>query len=141
MNTYIKSSILFAVIIFAAHAGRAQCNSVELINASVSTIPAGYNFLKSYKLEGEPDLEKIEFSYVLTKGSNYILTLMDRNKSIGTVVTLYDNQRNKIASNKIGSDKVSALAFPCNATGIYYIQYTFDPGATRCGGAALGFKR
>lgn len=141
MKIIIKSSILLAVIIFTAQMGMAQCNSIELINASVSTIPTGYNFLKSYKLEGEPDLEKIEFSYVLTKGSNYILTLKDRNKSIGTVVTLYDNQRNKIASNKIGSDKVSALAFPCNATGIYYIQYTFDPGAARCGGAALGFRR
>lgn len=141
MNTTIKSSILCAVLIFVTQLGMAQCNSLELVNASVSTIPTGYNFLKSYKIEGDPDLEKVEFSYVLTKGSNYILTLKDRNKSIGTVVTLYDNQRNKIASNKIGSDKVSALAFPCKATGIYYIQYTFDPGATRCGGAALGFKR
>jgi hypothetical protein len=141
MKTTIKSSTIIAVIFFVARVGMAQCNSLELVNASVSTIPTGYNFLKSYKIEGEPDLEKVEFSYVLTKGSNYILTLKDRNKSIGTVVTLYDNQRNKIASNKIGSDKVSALAFPCNATGIYYIQYTFDPGAARCGGAALGFKR
>ncbi|MEQ9413868.1 MAG: hypothetical protein RIF39_08555 [Cyclobacteriaceae bacterium] len=44
-------------------------------------------------------------------------------------------------SNKISGSIASAIAFPCNATGIYYLQYTFEPGATRCGGSTLGFKR
>ncbi|MEQ8363247.1 MAG: hypothetical protein RH948_10290 [Cyclobacteriaceae bacterium] len=42
-------------------------------------------------------------------------------------------------SNKISGSIASAIAFPCNATGIYYLQYTFEPGATRCGGSVLGF--
>lgn len=141
MNTKSIKYLILLAGLSLVNLSFAQCNSEELVNSSVSTIPAGYNFLKSYKIEGEPDLEKIEFSYVLTKGTSYILTLKDRNNSIGTVVTLFDTQRNKIASNKIGNQMVSALSFPCNATGIYYLQYTFDPGSNRCGGAALGFKR
>ena len=139
LNTFIYPTILIGL--FMATHSFSQCNPEELVNSSVSTMPSGYNFLKSYKIEGGPDLEKIEYSYVLTRGTSYILTLKDRNKSIGTIVTLFDTKRNKIASNKIGNEMVSALSFPCNATGIYYIQYTFDPGSNRCGGSALGFKR
>ena len=56
-------------------------------------------------------------------------------------MTLLDAKRNKVATNKIGGGIASAISFPCNATGIYYIQYTFEQGSARCAGSALGFKR
>jgi hypothetical protein len=56
-------------------------------------------------------------------------------------VTLFDSGRNKVASSKINGQFIAAIAYPCNATGIYYIQYTFDGSAAHCGGSALGFKR
>ncbi|MFO0507249.1 MAG: hypothetical protein ACK5YS_00070, partial [bacterium] len=59
----------------------------------------------------------------------------------GIIVTLYDSERNKVASSKINGQFISAIAYPCNATGIYYIQYTFDGSLGKCGGSALGFKR
>ena len=59
----------------------------------------------------------------------------------GIVVTLYDSQRHKVASSKINDQFISAIAYPCNNTGIYYIQYTFDGSTGYCGGSALGFKR
>jgi hypothetical protein len=59
----------------------------------------------------------------------------------GIVVTLFDSQRNKVASSKVNGQYISTIAFPCNATGIYYIQYTFDESVSYCGGSALGFKR
>ncbi|MCB0489007.1 MAG: hypothetical protein R2820_15760 [Cyclobacteriaceae bacterium] len=141
MKSLLRYFLSIAILTISVQVANAQCNPDELVNSSVTGLPGGYNFLKSYKIDGEPDLEKIEFSYVLTRGTSYILTLRDRNKDLGTVVTLFDSQRNKVATNKIGSQLASALSFPCNATGIYYIQYTFDPGYMRCGGAALGFKR
>jgi len=141
MSSNKISFLLIMACIFLTNISNAQCNSEELANASVSSLPSGYNFLKSYKISGEADLEKVEFSYVLMKGTNYMLTINDLNKPIGTLVTLYDQKRNRIASSKIGSEMVTAISFPCNATGIYYIQYTFNPGVGRCGGAALAFKR
>lgn len=141
MNINKISFLTIIVCILIATVSNAQCNLDDLATSSASSIPTGYNFLKSYKISGEADLEKLEFSYVLTKGTNYILTVKDLNKPIGTLVTLYDQQRNRIACSKIGTEIVSAISFPCNATGIYYIQYTFNPGAGRCGGASLAFKR
>lgn len=141
MKKYIVLNIAVLLCAFATINVAAQCNSDDLVNGVVSSLPVGYNFLKSYKIEGEPDLEKIEFSYVLTRGTQYTFILKDRNPSLGTVVTLFDTKRNRVASNKIGNETVSAVAFPCNATGIYYIQYTFLPGSARCGGSVLGFKR
>ncbi|HMR58161.1 MAG TPA: hypothetical protein PKC10_12620, partial [Cyclobacteriaceae bacterium] len=59
----------------------------------------------------------------------------------GIVVSIFDKERNKVATSKINGQFVSAIAYPCNATGIYYIQYTFDDPSGHCGGSALGFKR
>jgi hypothetical protein len=59
----------------------------------------------------------------------------------GIVVSLYDSNRNKVASSKVNGQFISAIAYPCNTTGIYYIQYTFDGSTGYCGGSALGFKR
>ncbi len=140
MKTKIFFIILLSACFFPSDAS-AQCKTDTFVASAVAELTAGFNFLKSYKIEGEPDLEKVEFSYVLTKGAQYMFTLKDANNSLGIIVTLYDAQRNKIASSKIGGALVSAVSFPCNASGIYYIQYTFEPGSTRCGGGALAFKR
>lgn len=129
------------MIVFGIYSLQAQCNVDEHVASSLSALPTGYNFLKSYKIAGEPDLEKIEFSYVLTKGTQYSLSLKDGNTSLSTIMTLYDAKRNKVASSKINGQVVTGMVFPCNATGIYYIQYTFNEQAKRCAGSALGFKR
>jgi len=134
-------SIITFFIFFIATGSMAQCNSDELANASVTSLTPGYCFLKSYKINGEKDLEKVEFSYVLTKGTQYMLNLRETNSAPTTVVTLYDAQRNKIASNKISGSIAPAIAFSCGATGIYYITYTFESASERCAGSTLGFKR
>ena len=142
MKNLFKISIIILVAITAIpRSASAQCNNEEFVNASVSSLLPGYSLLKSYKINGEKDLEKVEFSYVLTKGTQYILNLKDKNAAPATVVTLYDAQRNKIATNKIGSTIAPAIAFSCSSTGIYYITYTFEPASERCAGSTLGFKR
>jgi len=95
---------------------------------------------KSYKVE-KGGKEYVEYSYVFTKGTQYMINICapDQN-SDGIMVTLYDSKRNKVASNKVDNQYIAAIAYPCNSTGIYYIQYTFDESSA-CGGSALGFKR
>ena len=136
----IALTIIFATTILC-YKGFSQCNSEELATASVASLTPGYNFLKSYKVSGEQDLEKMEFSYVLTKGTQYILNIKESNRTPATVVTLYDAKRNKIATNKLPGGIAQAIAFSCGATGIYYITYTFEGTAERCAGSSLGFKR
>lgn len=133
--------IIGLLFISVGDAGYGQCAAEKYTNECVASLPEGFNFLKSYQINGEPDLEKVEYSYVFTKGTQYALKLCDANSKGGLVATIVDAKRNKIASNKIKDQVVSAIAFPCNATGIYYIQFTFESMAARCGGSALSFKR
>jgi hypothetical protein len=121
----------------------AQCNPESFTSACVPKLAAGFNFLKSYKIDGEAGAkEKVEYSYVFTKGTQYMINICaNGNATDGIVVSLFDSNRNQVASSKIDNQMVSAIAFPCNATGIYYIQYTFSKSASYCGGSALGFKR
>jgi len=139
-NGYIFS-LLIVFGLLASSEAAAQCNTDAFVSASVSGMTPGYSLLKSYKIAGERDLEKMEFSYVLTKGTQYMLNVKDAATAPATIVTLYDGKRNKIATNKISGNTVPIIAFSCGATGIYYLQYTFEPTAERCAGSTLAFKR
>lgn len=135
--------LLFFINVFAAYPqAQAQCNTDELSNLCISKLAPGFSFLKTYKINGEIDLVKVEYSYVFAKGTQYMISLCDQKPNTNTItITIFDAKRNKVASNKIDGNLLSAIAFPCNATGIYYIQYTFEGSSSRCGGSALGFKR
>lgn len=119
----------------------AQCNTEQLCNDCIPKLSSGFNFLKTYKVQG--GAEKVEYSYVFTKGTQYMITVCEPsvNTNSTIVVTLFDAQRNKVASNKVNGSLIPAIAYPCNATGIYYLQYTFEDASIRCAGSALGFKK
>jgi hypothetical protein len=138
------SAIIFLLLIsgFTSFNLIGQCNADSFSNACIPKLATGFNFLKSYKIDGAGGAkDKVEYSYVFTKGTQYFVNLCTSgNSPDGIVVSLFDSNRNKVASSKINGQLVSAIAYPCNATGIYYIQYTFD-GGSKCGGSALGFKR
>lgn len=132
---------VFSVFVLSGFNSTAQCNAEVLSTQCIPKLASGFNFVKSYKVE-KAGREYVEYSYVFTKGTQYMINVCapDQNAD-GIVVTLYDAKRNKVASNKVDDQYVSAIAYPCNTTGIYYIQYTFDDSASDCGGSALGFKR
>lgn len=120
-----------------------QCNSENFSNECIPKLAGGFNFLKSYKIDGKGGSQpKVEYSYVFTKGTQYMINICaSAQPTDGIVVSLYDSNRNKVASSKYNGQYLAGMTYPCNATGIYYIQYTFDGSASYCGGSALGFKR
>lgn len=121
--------------------GIGQCNSEALSNQCIPKLASGFNFLKSYKIE-KGGKEFVEYSYVFTKGTQYMINICAGGQETdGIIVSLYDSNRNKVATSKVNGQFISAIAYPCNTTGIYYIQYTFDGSSAYCGGSALGFKR
>ena len=133
--------IVLAISILTAFEVSAQCNSEALSSQCIPKLASGFNFLKSYKIE-KGGKEYVEYSYVFTKGTQYMINICSPGQSTdGIVVSLYDSNRNKVASSKVNGQFISAIAYPCNTTGIYYIQYTFDGSTGYCGGSALGFKR
>ena len=118
-----------------------QCNADNLSTQCIPKLSPGFNFLKSYKIE-KGGKDYVEYSYVFTKGTQYMINICAPGQNTdGIVVSLFDSNRNKVASSKINGQFISAIAYPCNTTGIYYIQYTFDGSTSYCGGSALGFKR
>ena len=138
-----KSLMLFLISFGIYGSSAAQCNPDDFTTACVPQLKEGFNFLKSYKIDGEGGSKaKVEYSYVFTKGTQYYINLCANGGATdGIVVSLFDSNRNEVATSKIGAQLVSAIAYPCNATGIYYITYTFDKSSKYCGGSALGFKR
>jgi hypothetical protein len=133
--------VIFAFFCISAVDIPQTCNSESFADECVPKLTTGFNFLKSYKIDGTAK-DKVEYSYVFTKGTQYFINLCNSGAATdGIVVNIFDKERNKVASNKISGQYVSAISFPCNATGIYYIQYTFDEPSGHCGGSAMGFKR
>jgi hypothetical protein len=132
---------VFSVFVFSTLDVIAQCNAESLSTACIPKLATGFNFLKSYKIE-KGGKEFVEYSYVFTKGTQYMINICaGGNATDGIVVSLFDSNRNKVASSKYNGQFLTAMTYPCNTTGIYYIQYTFDGSTGYCGGSALGFKR
>ena len=141
----MKKLFLFVLSVIALNASDVigQCNSENFSNQCIPKLATGFNFLKSYKIDGQGGAkDKVEYSYVFTKGTQYMINICAGGaKTDGIVVSLFDSNRNRVATSKINGQYIEAIAYPCNATGIYYIQYTFDGSSAYCGGSALGFKR
>lgn len=136
--------LILCLLVASASTTQAQCNPEIFTQTCTPKLTStGFNFLKSYKIDGDGgNKEKVEYSYVFTKGTQYMINICANGENTdGIVVSLFDGSRNKVATNKIDNQTVSAIQFPCNATGIYYIQYTFDKPSAFCGGSSLGFKR
>ncbi|MDH5365520.1 MAG: hypothetical protein OEW67_00915 [Cyclobacteriaceae bacterium] len=121
----------------------AQCNADTYTNTCIPKLSSGFNFLKSYKIDGAGGgKSKVEYSYVFTKGTQYMINICAEGETTdGIVVTLYDSKRQKVGTSVYNGQYLTAMAYPCNTTGIYYITYTFENSANYCGGSALGFKR
>ena len=133
--------IVLSLLVLNASDAPAQCNAEILSTQCIPKLGAGFNFLKSYKVE-KSGKDFVEYSYVFTKGTQYMINIFAPGQSAdGIIVTLEDSERRKVASSKVDDQYISAIAYPCNKTGIYYIKYTFDETSSYCGGSALGFKR
>ena len=121
----------------------AQCNADSHCTTCVSKVPEGFNFLKSYKVDGMGGQKnKIEYSYVLTSGTQYAINICTGTTGTdGIIVSLFDASRRQIATSKIDNKFLNQITLICGATGIYYIQYTFEGSKAFCGGSALAYKR
>lgn len=132
---------VFAFLMFSGFNSTAQCNAEMLSTQCIPKLAPGFNFLKSYKIE-KGGKEYIEYSYVFTKGTQYMINICEPGQSVqGITVTLEDSDRHQVATNKINDQYATSIVYSCNKVGIYYIKYTFDNKGDYCGGSALGFKR
>ena len=140
----MKRLVFFiTVFCFSASVSYGQCDAAGKAAGCAPNPKSGYTLIKSFEVDGKGGAkDKIEYSYVFTKGTKYLVNVCGNAETPdGVVVTLYDKYRNKVASNSIDGKVVKAIAYPCSATGIYYITYTFEASEDYCGGSTIGFKR
>ncbi len=138
--TYI---LLIVALLLVQKEAKAQCRPAESIKVCIPKLVSGFNFLKSYEINGRGGrLDKVEYSYPFAKGTMYMVNLCSsEGDNKGLVVTLYDATRKQLATSVVNGQQLQAIIFNCQSTGIYYITYTFDNSTSYCGGSALGFKR
>lgn len=138
----IVLSVAFSTL-FTIDEVQAQCDPSVFTEACIPQLADGFNFVKSYEINGEGGAkDKIEYSYVFAKGTQYFLNICaEGDQTDGIVVSLYDSNRKKVGTSFANGKFNRGIIYPCNATGIYYITFTFEGSQSHCGGAVLGFKR
>lgn len=143
MKKIIITFSLIALIIAVAPESKSQCDAERYTEMCIPKLMDGFNFVKSYKVNGEEGSKsKIEYSYVFAKGTQYYINLCnDGEDTDGMIVNIYDSNRKQVATSYANGNYYPGIIYPCNATGIYYITYTFKDSQNHCGGSVLGFKR
>ena len=145
-NLLFIIALFFTVSFMTTNESSAQCNTELYTNKSLASLPNGYTFVKSYRIDGRGGTrKKIEYTCVFSKDTNYNIQVKSRDgaTNIGIVASLYDNKRNRLLSSYTpASNKVySGWTYKCSATGIYYLTFTFKNSTHHCGAAVLGFRR
>lgn len=135
--------IALTVLAFTYTDVNAQCAADAQANACISKLQDGFTFLKTFKVDGQQGAKaKVEYSYVFSKDTQYFLNVCnDGAGTDGIIVTMYDSKRQMVSTNFNNGKFYPGLVYPCNATGIYYITFTFQDSQNHCGGSVLGFKR
>lgn len=135
--------ILLIALVFSTSFANAQCAADSQANTCISKMQDGFTFLKTFKVDGQGGArDKVEYSYVFSKDTQYFLNICnDGAETDGIVVTMYDSQRQMVLTNFNNGKFYAGMIYPCNATGIYYITFTFHESRNHCGGSVLGFKR
>lgn len=144
---YMKATItligIVSLIFLLNLQAEAQCGTSTHTDACLTQLAEGFNFVKSYEINGEGGTkEKIEYSYVFAKGTQYFMNICAEGEGTdGIILSLYDSNRKKVGTSYANGNFNKGIIYPCNATGIYYITFTFEGSQKHCGGAVLGFKR
>ncbi|MFN0048960.1 MAG: hypothetical protein ACKVOU_07550 [Cytophagales bacterium] len=138
MNKIIKVITLGISILVLNQFTFGQCNTDPLVQKCSGKL-GDFTFLKVYKVD-KPAGEQVEFSYVFSGNTSYIISLCDdKGTDTGLEVSLYDSNRKLVSTNKLNGKVYPAITYNCKSTGIYYMTYALSEAS--CGVSVLGFKK
>lgn len=140
-----KYSLLFLVLnffILLSYTSQAQCDAEALNNKALKSLPKGFVFLKSYKVDGKEGMRKsVEYTCVMNSDTQYALHIVSaEGNANGIIATLYDAQRTELATSNVNNKFFQSWTFTCKTTGVYYLVFNFKDSQNYCGGAIMGFK-
>ena len=141
-----KASIILVLIVapfIIASTFTSDCGSDEFLDKCAPSL-GDYKFIKTFNVDvAKSGDKKTEFSYVFSKGSNYRIVICDQNaEGNRMIVNFYDRNKKLIASNYLKASKkfFNMLNYTCSATGVYYVESSFEGDKGGCGVNILGFK-
>jgi hypothetical protein len=114
----------------------AQCPPEDLVKKCSGKL-GDYMFLKSFKIEKAT--EDVEYSYVFTTNTSYLISLGNNTGDGNIEVNVYDSARKLVMSNKLKDKVYPTITYTCKTTGIYYMSYKIKDG--NCGVSVVGFKK
>lgn len=136
--------VLLAIIIPLQNVVTAQqCETTSVLPACLGLLK-DFTFVKSLTID--KDLFKAgnteaEYSYLFSKGTTYLVTVCDNNPiNKKMVLNFYDSKDKLITSSYNEAEKKHYLSitFPCTATGIYTLKYSFLNNNVSCGISVIG---
>lgn len=149
MKTYISlfrilvvAALMFISFSFTRIPGKG-CDLESLFESNATKLQP-YTFMKKFDVQVDKSGNKIEYSYVLSRDSEYKIMIADLNEDgKKMVVNFYDRNKKLIASNYVKASKkvFPSITYKCAATGVYYIEAFFEGEKDGCGINIIGFKK
>lgn len=140
-------TLIVCVAFIAPSAAFAQCDNDDFMD-ECAVLLEDYMYVKSFDINTKSAKSKnaaiTQYSYVFSKGTNYVITVCDQNKPGNKmVVSLYDRNKKLVATNVDPKTRkqYNKIIYPCQATGVYYLKYTWQANKVGCGVSILGFKK
>jgi hypothetical protein len=119
------------------------CNSDALLSKFAPALE-DFVFITTFKIHSEKEGDKTNYSYVLSRGTNYKIVICDENV-VGNkmIVNFLDRNKKLVATNYLKSSKkfFPSIGFNCQVTGVYYVEAYFEGEKKGCGLNILGFKK
>ncbi len=134
--------ILWVLVATASQSAFGQCQTDEFLDNCASRLES-FTFIKAFNTSMTKTGAE-EFSYVFSKGSNYLIIVCDQNNAgERMIVSLYDRNRKLIASSYNPKTKTyyPDILYPCTATGVYYLEAKLEGAKGGCGVTILGFMK
>lgn len=134
--------VLLALLVFGISTPtQAQCG-MEIFPQEAYQKLENYREIKGFRIDGKGGTRKVvEYTSVFSIKTFYRIVIAGKDgASQGTIVTIYNAKREKIASNYQNNTFNQALDFQVEESGIYYITFTFKDSKSYCGLARLASK-
>jgi len=141
-KTSMKALVLI-IISFSCNLIFAQCNTDAFIDKCAEDL-MDYTYVRLFDVNSTKNKNKTEYSVIFNKDHEYLLIICSgSNSDKKMIVDLLDRNKKLIQSSFIKQRKlhVTKIAFKCTATGVYYIESSFEDNAENCGVVVLGFKK
>jgi hypothetical protein len=132
----------FCIVTACAFSPAPACDPEDLLKKYAGALDQ-YVFIKSFPVEVSAKDDKAQYSYVLSRGIDYRIVVGDNNDNQHMVVNLLDRNKKLIATNYLKSSKkfYPTISYVCSATGVYYVEVSFEGEKKGCGINILGFKK